>query len=120
MKWEDPSYCGVGLFRVTAEGPVSGNTWEGSPTRNTGPLSPGKSRYPSSPIELPEPKMPTWVQLGALDEMLGKGSGALTVKPGKILKGLRLAAKSCSHPWRKLGGRKGPYCETELLCKDEV
>lgn len=50
---------------------------EGSPTRNTGPLSPVKSRYPSSPVELPEPKMPTWVQLGALDEMLGKGSRAL-------------------------------------------
>jgi hypothetical protein len=38
----------------------------------------------------------------------------------KLPKGLILAAKSGSHPWRKLGGGKTHYCEAELLCKNEV
>lgn len=55
------------------------------------PLSPSESRYPSSPVELPEPKMPTWVQLGALDGMSGEGSGALTVELGKTFKGAQIS-----------------------------
>jgi hypothetical protein len=49
------------------------------------PLSPGESRNTptlSRRKQVPEPKMPTWVQLGALDGMSGEGSGALTVEPG--------------------------------------
>lgn len=37
--------------------------------------------------------MPAWVQLWALDEMLGEGIGALMVEPGKILKGAQIGRK---------------------------
>lgn len=84
------NYCGVGPFRLTYGRACIKKLLGGLTHPEHSPLSPGESRYPSSPVELPEAKMP---QLGALDEMSGKGSGALTVEPGKTFRGAQTGCK---------------------------
>lgn len=86
-KWEDTGYCGAGPSRVTAEGQVSGNTWEVSPTRNAAHALPAKTGTRSHLLSFQSPRYPPGIRA------IFSGEGCPGVS-GKTLKG--------PHPGREI------------------